>query len=851
MEWAGACRLLVASYFSWNLGSSLQKTQVGLLRSLLHDILEQVPDLIPTLLPKLCRAASMEIKEEPTLLELKHGLLRLAQQTSISLRICLFVDGIDEFEKNHLDIADLFVNIPSTNCKVVVSSRPLPVCFDKFGSCSSLRLQDLTHDDIRSYTDQTIRSHRRWRELVEEEGKEAEMLIDSIAEKAEGVFLWVILAVDSLLEGLRNYDRLMDFRRRLEVLPPDLEDLYNHMLNQMQPLYLRQASQLLQIVLQHVELEADQPFSALQLSFAEEEDPAYPFSQAFVPLPTISRLSRYRAMEGRLRSRCCGLVEIWQDWQICEGDRISKSRVKFLHRTVVEFLRDPKVMKNLILHTNVVNFDPNIALAKGFLIDIKTQSHEQVWDLQGPAWQSMRRCLHFCRIGEYHVSQLSERILDELDNTMKALWRSTESVDLGLHLHERDSSRISQKLDWTALELRQPFWLGYFKGFELSQASMLVLAATAGLRQYVSYKLSLASSDVSFVQLQQAMRATLFSASRLVQEHSNPQTDYPLGASEESRSVSLETYKSIIDELLSAGAHPNDSLGIGGYSPWAFALISIEAMKPDTKTIEWCHILSLMLQSGANPNESIQEDGRYLVKHKTILSILTTKISNLSAGKRLRYLPSEHEAIQSMADLKTMLIERGAQNREWSEPKERKHQRDSTPAPWTSKSSSRRVITRKYDNSSSEQGLDTDSDSTPIRRGRSLGRVCTPSSAKDFEERVSTSSEETNESDATSIVSLRATDPILQEENFEPLIEHVERPFLLTAIVEQKPYKSNFEHEQRPSLAQVSSSGLEDSRNIRSPTDPVRTSDIQKPKMLSSFSSRFSVFWRHRARSRQ
>ena len=43
-----ASRLLVASYFSWNLGTALQKTHVGLLRSLLHDIFSQIPDLVPT-----------------------------------------------------------------------------------------------------------------------------------------------------------------------------------------------------------------------------------------------------------------------------------------------------------------------------------------------------------------------------------------------------------------------------------------------------------------------------------------------------------------------------------------------------------------------------------------------------------------------------------------------------------------------------------------------------------------------------------------------------------------------------------------------------------------------------------
>ena len=80
--WAGGMPLLVASYFSWNLGSSLQKTQAGLLRSLLRDILDRVPHLIPTVLPKLCKAVSLEENEQPNLLELRDGIRKLVQQTN-------------------------------------------------------------------------------------------------------------------------------------------------------------------------------------------------------------------------------------------------------------------------------------------------------------------------------------------------------------------------------------------------------------------------------------------------------------------------------------------------------------------------------------------------------------------------------------------------------------------------------------------------------------------------------------------------------------------------------------------------------------------------------------------------
>lgn len=152
---------------------------------------------------------------------------------------------------------------------------------DIFAGYPNLRLQDLTYNDIRKYTVEKVHTQRRWRELLEEEGPQSAQLITDIVEKAQGVFLWVVLVVMSLLEELRNYDRITDLRQRLDVLPPDLENLYKHMLNKLQRLYFRQASELLQLVLKHIEIEADCPLTALHLSFADEQDPNFALRRVF------------------------------------------------------------------------------------------------------------------------------------------------------------------------------------------------------------------------------------------------------------------------------------------------------------------------------------------------------------------------------------------------------------------------------------------------------------------------------------------------------------------------------------------------------------------------------------------
>ncbi|KAH7336601.1 hypothetical protein BKA65DRAFT_37229 [Rhexocercosporidium sp. MPI-PUGE-AT-0058] len=49
----------------------------------------------------------------------------LVSQTEIPMKLCLFIDGLDEYEGSDLDIAKLFGDFAvSTHVKVCTSSRP-------------------------------------------------------------------------------------------------------------------------------------------------------------------------------------------------------------------------------------------------------------------------------------------------------------------------------------------------------------------------------------------------------------------------------------------------------------------------------------------------------------------------------------------------------------------------------------------------------------------------------------------------------------------------------------------------------------------------------------------------------
>lgn len=438
LHWAGNDILVFASFFFWNLGSTMQKSQIGLLRSLLHDVLEQHPELIPTVFPELCRTATkLKTKEslsEPTLPELIKGMRNLIHQKAAPLRICFLVDGLDEYDGDCSEISELFASVSSSpGAKMILSSRPIPACVDAFSSCPHLRLQDLTYGDIQQYVEDKLNGHPNMKKLEAREGAHAVRLVSELVEKASGVFLWVILAVRSLLNGLQNYDRVADLEKRLDELPADLAQLYAHMIKRMERMYRQQASELFQLILLSSDIQTDEPLTALQLSFTEKDDMQATLRAEQKEITSAAEAARAEEMEGRIRSRCCGLVEI-QDrkfhWKLLPS--ITRPSVEFLHKTVVEFLRDASVWDDICGETAGTDFNPIISLAGSCVCLTKVlPTSKNVNVDESFAWQSAHYCLAYCSIAETDGSGSTVEFLDELDASMshhwKAAWRYSSS----------------------------------------------------------------------------------------------------------------------------------------------------------------------------------------------------------------------------------------------------------------------------------------------------------------------------------------------------------------------------------------------------------------------------------------
>ncbi|KAI9150192.1 Urea amidolyase [Paramyrothecium foliicola] len=374
-KWANMSNLVVPSFYFWYAGTSLQKSQEGLLRNLLFAILSQHQGLIVSAFPDLCRhilVHNLQERVDISLVELRTALRQLSQCMTADLKVCFLVDGVDEYSGDHNELCSLLLDI--TRCssiKAIVSSRPIPACVYRFEHCPKLRLQDLTKSDIQQYVREHLGLHRLMTRMEAAMPGISQRLVDEITTRADGVFLWVVLVVKSLDQGLQNYDTVDELLREIRKLPPDLEKLYDHMLGKVSETDRLLSSKYLQLVLRSVEMSPGFPMTLLQLSFAErEEDYAECISAHIRPLDDKENDWRCESTEGRLRSRCCGLIEVQTNFNDPEANR-SGQHVGFLHKTVVEFLQTDVVWPKIIALTSGTKFDAEVALLSSSVRELK------------------------------------------------------------------------------------------------------------------------------------------------------------------------------------------------------------------------------------------------------------------------------------------------------------------------------------------------------------------------------------------------------------------------------------------------------------------------------------------------
>jgi len=235
LEWVNGKTLHQPSYYFSRTGTSeLQNSLQGLYRTILATLLRHDRAMFRVVFP------DWQVSEshcEPTSAVLREALKRFVTKSELSYKYCFFIDGLDEYHEtdNGLrgELAEDILGLAKLSAvKLVVSSRPEPIFRLKFAHCLTMELHNFTRSDIAAYVDAEIRRRALPQVLTSTETDDLNSLCDEVILKAEGVFLWVTIAVASILNGIAYRETLPKLRSRLKQLDPRLKVLFKQVLTE-------------------------------------------------------------------------------------------------------------------------------------------------------------------------------------------------------------------------------------------------------------------------------------------------------------------------------------------------------------------------------------------------------------------------------------------------------------------------------------------------------------------------------------------------------------------------------------------------------------------------------------------
>jgi hypothetical protein len=413
------------------------------------------------LIPRLCNpkvdVGDITSDYQWTLKDLLAVFARLSDHSLNPVMMCFFIDGLDEYDGIHSDVVQLFQKFSaSDNIKICLSSRPWNVIQNAFGEGRNpkLMLQDLTREDINIYVKDKLAEDYRFQALADADQR-YHQLIEEIVTKAQGVFLWVVLVTQSLLNGLTDDNSITDMQRRLEHLPSDLERFFQHILDGIEEVYKPQTAQIFEMA-----TIAKTPLSVYLLQYLEQEslDPHYAVKAQRTYLSEAKMIQVKKRLTKYLNARCKGLLEIHYD----EYGTFSFSyKIEFLHRTVKDYL-ESQDMKAVLKSLAPRGFNPATSLCRAYLALLKQLQPYEIKlyaSTPEPLDFISQLILYYARKVEIELDRSEWTVIDELDRFHATFLRDTAPLMIRKHKELEDWEEITQAslgvefLEW-AVEAR-------------------------------------------------------------------------------------------------------------------------------------------------------------------------------------------------------------------------------------------------------------------------------------------------------------------------------------------------------------------------------------------------------------
>jgi hypothetical protein len=417
-EWAGTHQLILIKHFFWNSGTNMQQSQLGLMQNLLYQILQQCPKLAPFASPQRWDAifSNMTVKGWNRK-ELTLAIRNIMKKNSLEVNFCFFVDGLDEYtDKDAGDhyrlVRDLDTLAQSAQVKLCVSSRPWNVFKDQYDTNKTPKIiiQNHTRSDIHNYAAEKLGNDKRFRRLANSE-PHVYGLVTTIRDRADGVFLWVFLVVNSLLRGLTDHDNTNELRCRLEEMPQDLDTYFRKAFNNIETVYRAEAMRALQFLIERVEIS----LLYIHCIFEEVRDPEYWLGTKLHTMTKAELDKAHDKARSCVNKWCRDLVKI----SVYQSGMEHSENVSVSHRTVRDFLLTQEMQKEFLKYP-ICQTSPLKGLCMAELALTKMLPPKDVRKMGTSVIVQAKKC-------EDREAMTPLEILDDLDMTTRTIAKQKDT----------------------------------------------------------------------------------------------------------------------------------------------------------------------------------------------------------------------------------------------------------------------------------------------------------------------------------------------------------------------------------------------------------------------------------------
>lgn len=612
-EWAGSAQLHTASFYFWNQGFAMQKSQIGLFQSLLYQILRQAPELAPLVCSN--HRLDHEIWE---FRDLKRAFESITTHTALSTKYCFFIDGLDEYngtEEDILSFLSYLSNSKSADIKICVSSRPRALFKPFEQSVDSLTIQPFTEEDMRTHVRAGLQMNGKLNNLPK---SGCEEIIADISKQAQGVWLWVDLVTRELVHAVNRDEGLDTLKEIVRQFPPDLEAYFEHIIKRIRPIHRVEMAQIFLITTEQLN---PLPLFFFSLLPRENRIPDYALNAPIRPIDDEELEETKKLWLARIQNRCGDLLVVRGGFG---PGFILRNRVDFIHRTVRDFLQGCYYSQLKQVVARLPGFDPLVSLCRMTLFALKSLPKPTTGFsiLINHVISLTNDLLHYA-----HKIEKRSADPDTAPSPVADVLDELARINLKHGSDALDDENLWKDRGGQLLQTERYYCQEFIAG---GKSAFLALAIKARLFRYV--------------------RAKLAADPRLLERKGRPMLDYALRQGRLGfHDWSYRAADRIVDTnmlrllLLEHKANPNQKVSVDGRTVWAVFLESCylrerhrKATAAEKKT--WYQACVLLCRHGADPRPQLYEFDPPLTAENML-----EKLFGSDQTRQLRELMAEHQ----------------------------------------------------------------------------------------------------------------------------------------------------------------------------------------------------------------